>query len=205
MIGAVLPSEAVDDRTALLRGALRGVRARWRTPHAIVYGSVLRADFGPASDVDILVVDDDLNEPFRSMFHFAGKAVSVNLVPTRAIFADAGRLTYGGYYAAKFALPAVAMSYRSAAVVSRSRDLLMHTSTGATSPAQAAVRLFPAYRAFLSTRLMRSARRRIQGALTPDEQVLLARFRAEGRRMHASDPGWWRRYKTRTGIPESWD
>jgi hypothetical protein len=195
------------ERRTLIEVAVAGVAARWRTTHTVIYGSILRDDFGPASDIDIVVLDDGLSRAFRSEFRLGAKVVSVNLAPSAVILRDACRLSYGGYYAAKFALPALALSRRSAAVLRRNHALLVNACASATSPAQAAVMLFPAYRAFAVNKaaVTRCPGGRLPETLTGDERLLLARFRSEGQRMHALDRQWWECYKTRAGIPEGWD
>ncbi|WP_127503094.1 nucleotidyltransferase family protein [Actinoplanes solisilvae] len=189
------------DRTDLVDEVVRTLMTRLRNPDVLVYGSVLRDDFRPSSDVDVFVMDHGEGPPRR--FDIAGRdqTASINLASERVVLDDAVRHTYGGYYAAKFALPVLPLSRCSGALVERSRELLLRARRSCTSPEQAAVDLFPAYRAFTAAKGKATL-----GPLTDRERRMLHRFRAEGERMHATDPaGWWRGYKRRAGIPESWD
>lgn len=43
----------------LSKGDIAGFCQRWRIRELAVFGSVLRADFGPESDVDVMVTFED--------------------------------------------------------------------------------------------------------------------------------------------------
>jgi hypothetical protein len=50
-----MSTAAVTERIALDREKLAGFCRKWRITELALFGSVLREDFGPASDVDVLV------------------------------------------------------------------------------------------------------------------------------------------------------
>ncbi|MEV4811367.1 nucleotidyltransferase domain-containing protein [Micromonospora avicenniae] len=194
------------DRAHLLEEAAVTVKDTWRTSDIIVYGSVLRRDFRGDSDIDLLVLDENLNAPYRSTFHVGDTIASVNVAPTSIVLGDALGHTCGGYYAGKFALPVLALSHRSSIVAGQTRKLLVRAVSANISPVQAAMALFPAYRAFILNKVMLTwppGPLRLS-SLAAHERLMLARFRAEGERMHPKEPGWWQCYKARVGMPVGW-
>lgn len=59
----MFPDPAVETRIGVPRGRIVDFCRRWNIVELALFGSVLRDDFGPESDVDVLVTFDPENTP----------------------------------------------------------------------------------------------------------------------------------------------